>query len=121
MLSGVGPQNHLKLHNIKVKKNLPGVGQNLRDHICFYGLNYKLFFDWDQTQLAYLTSIDDFIVRGKGPFTTLGGVEGIGFIRTNYSSYVPEAPDIEFMFLRGFVGTDHEMFSKDGKSRFTTI
>ena len=32
MLSGVGPAGHLQSHGIEVVQDLPGVGQNLRDH-----------------------------------------------------------------------------------------
>jgi choline dehydrogenase len=32
MLSGIGPENHLRDLGIPVVANLPGVGQNLRDH-----------------------------------------------------------------------------------------
>ena len=32
LLSGVGPANHLAEHSIPLVKDLPGVGQNLRDH-----------------------------------------------------------------------------------------
>jgi len=32
MLSGVGPAGHLRDHGISVVRDLPGVGQNLRDH-----------------------------------------------------------------------------------------
>ena len=33
MLSGLGPEDQLKAHGIKVRVALPGVGQNLQDHI----------------------------------------------------------------------------------------
>ena len=33
MLSGIGEAKHLREHGIKVKVNLPGVGQNLQDHV----------------------------------------------------------------------------------------
>ncbi len=32
MLSGVGPEGHLREHGVPVVADLPGVGQNLRDH-----------------------------------------------------------------------------------------
>ena len=32
MLSGIGPKDHLAEFGIEIKKDLPGVGQNLRDH-----------------------------------------------------------------------------------------
>ena len=36
MLSGVGPPNHLAQHGIPVVADLPGVGQNLRDHPAIF-------------------------------------------------------------------------------------
>jgi choline dehydrogenase len=33
MLSGIGPADHLKEHGIGVVANLPGVGENLQDHL----------------------------------------------------------------------------------------
>ena len=35
MLSGVGPASHISNHGIPVVQDLPGVGQNLRDHPMF--------------------------------------------------------------------------------------
>lgn len=36
MLSGVGKASHLKNHDIPVVQDLPGVGQNLQDHLEIY-------------------------------------------------------------------------------------
>lgn len=33
MLSGIGPRDHLEEMKISVKHELPGVGQNLQDHV----------------------------------------------------------------------------------------
>ncbi|KAK7081083.1 hypothetical protein SK128_022646 [Halocaridina rubra] len=42
MLSGVGPQKHLHHHGIKVVHDLPGVGKNLQEHMCLYGLTWTV-------------------------------------------------------------------------------
>lgn len=36
MLSGIGDENNLKEHSIEVRHHLPGVGNNLQDHLEFY-------------------------------------------------------------------------------------
>ena len=36
MLSGIGPAKHMQEHGIEVKHDLPGVGQNLQDHLEIY-------------------------------------------------------------------------------------
>lgn len=35
MLSGIGPVEELKRHGVAVQHELPGVGQNLQDHIDY--------------------------------------------------------------------------------------
>ena len=40
MLSGLGPAAHLQEHDIDVVMDLPGVGQNLQDHLLF-GVAYR--------------------------------------------------------------------------------
>jgi choline dehydrogenase len=37
LLSGVGPREHLKEVGVPLIHHLPGVGQNLQDHIATYG------------------------------------------------------------------------------------
>jgi choline dehydrogenase len=61
MLSGLGPREHLRELRINVKKDLPGVGQNLMDH-----LEVNVGFDIDPTkfmwrwQAAYLKLFTDY-------------------------------------------------------------
>lgn len=40
MLSGIGPAEHLQAHGIPLVVDLPGVGQNLQDHLLF-GVGYR--------------------------------------------------------------------------------
>lgn len=43
MLSGIGPADHLKEHGIKCAVNLPGVGENLQDHLeCHIQMETKV-------------------------------------------------------------------------------
>jgi choline dehydrogenase len=41
MLSGVGDAKALRNHGIRVVENLPGVGQNLQDHVLLSGVVFK--------------------------------------------------------------------------------
>jgi choline dehydrogenase len=50
MVSGVGPSNQLQQLNIPVVANLPGVGQNMQDHILF-GPSYRVNLE-TSTKLA---------------------------------------------------------------------
>nr|XP_045594084.1 glucose dehydrogenase [FAD, quinone]-like isoform X2 [Procambarus clarkii] len=40
MLSGVGPKEHLLQHGLKVVADVPGVGQNVHDHVEVLGLSW---------------------------------------------------------------------------------
>jgi choline dehydrogenase len=44
MLSGIGPAAHLSQHGIATAVDLPGVGQNLQDHLL-YGVGYQSLRD----------------------------------------------------------------------------
>ena len=50
MLSGVGPAQHLRAHGISAKADLPGVGQNLQDHLLF-GVGYECLVEQPPAQL----------------------------------------------------------------------
>lgn len=94
MLSGVGPANHLSSLGIPVVKDLPGVGQNLRDHpLCPVRVQTKEGFPLDpnapriQTVLRYTATgsatRNDMQILPSSFSTPLGGdpfaKEGIRF------------------------------------------
>ena len=52
MLSGVGPESHLREHGIDVVHDLPGVGENLRDHPAVFLLYRIDDIDFDETNVS---------------------------------------------------------------------
>lgn len=103
LLSGIGPRAELERHGIPVLHDLPGVGQNLLDHLdialvsrsssrASYGLSFTLFF-------RLFKGLYDYFVRHTGILTSNVAESG-GFLRTR-----PELdrPDVQFHFLPGMV------------------
>ena len=104
MLSGIGPADELSAHGIKVRSHLPGVGQNLQDHV-------DLMLQWHCTKpvtlarlanpLAKLAAGAEWLLKRTGPVASNIWEAG-GLIRTNTD--VP-APNIQFHF--GPVAVDY--------------
>ncbi|OTF81525.1 hypothetical protein BLA29_004865, partial [Euroglyphus maynei] len=65
MLSGIGPRNELNRHQIPVKLDLPGVGENLHDHVGSLGL----YFVVDGLPEPGITKqhLKQYFYYGKGP------------------------------------------------------
>ncbi|XP_044738785.1 glucose dehydrogenase [FAD, quinone]-like [Chrysoperla carnea] len=107
MLSGVGPKDHLSELDIPVIQNLQ-VGQNLHDHLCFLGLTFLIntTASFSFTKFMQPSSIIDYVFAGNGPLTSLGGVEALGYIKTNVSTDPRDFPDIELIFLGGSINSD---------------
>lgn len=102
MLSGIGPRKHLESLKIPVVLDLPGVGQNLQDHITFLGLVFELN-ETVSAEYRYLedpASFINWLLYGAGPLTQLGGVEAIGYFHSNVSEN-RKRPDVEFVFVSG--------------------
>jgi choline dehydrogenase len=100
-LSGVGPAVLLKEHSIDVVHELPGVGENLQDHIgCKVIYKVKkantineISRSWWRQGRAGL----EYILAGKGPL--MMGAAPIGlFARTRPGS---ASPDCQYQFLAG--------------------
>ncbi|TQI33212.1 choline dehydrogenase [Pseudomonas aeruginosa] len=97
MLSGIGPAAHLKEIGIPVLHDLPGVGQNLQDHI-------DLIMQWDCTKPVSLDHLQkpwvkaavgaQWLLRKNGPVASNIWEAG-GLVRTNSAVH---APNIQFHF-----------------------
>lgn len=94
MLSGIGPAEHLKSQGINVVHALPGVGENLQDHIGFP----LLFRSKKPVSLLAAKSIINllrYMLFKRGMWTS-NLIEACAFIRTK-SGLV--APDLQLHFL----------------------
>ena len=95
-LSGVGPADLLSRHGIRVVKDLPGVGENLQDHIqarFIAETKEKITLNDDMASLARQIRMGvNFMLTRKGPLGWWAGIAG-GFVRTS-----PELdrPDVQF-------------------------
>ncbi|XP_029164204.1 glucose dehydrogenase [FAD, quinone]-like [Nylanderia fulva] len=103
MLSGIGPAKHLAELDIDVVRDVPGVGENLMDHVTFGGLTWMVN---ESVSLKIQEMINpanpyiaDFLTRQTGPFTIPGGCEALGFINTKSPEKLSGLPDIEFLFI----------------------
>ncbi|KAI1286912.1 Glucose dehydrogenase -like protein [Halotydeus destructor] len=107
LLSGIGPQDHLESLGIPVVANLP-VGQNLQDHIYPGGVHFKINqrISLVQRRVVNLPNIITYFSQGKGPLTALGGVEGLGFIKTQYANFSDDWPDFEIHMITGGPSSD---------------
>ncbi|XP_076054179.1 glucose dehydrogenase [FAD, quinone]-like [Oratosquilla oratoria] len=107
MLSGIGPKEHLQQHGIPVLQDLP-VGHNMQDHIGTGGIVFLINKKVSLVQTRYenLPSVLKYAMFGSGPLTVLGGVEGLAFVKTKFTNYTDDWPDIEFHIISGSPASD---------------
>ncbi|XP_065351054.1 glucose dehydrogenase [FAD, quinone]-like [Cloeon dipterum] len=108
MLSGIGPREHLESLNIPVVAELPGVGQNLQDHVTTTSILFRIneTVGLKEERLTQVGPFAKWLDEGRGPITISGGVEGIGYIRTPISRTATDYPDIELMFISSGLNAD---------------
>ncbi|MBA3326081.1 MAG: SDR family oxidoreductase [Rhodobacteraceae bacterium] len=105
MLSGIGNARDLDRHGIAPVHDLPGVGENLQDHLDItleyrarstapYGVSWRAL---PRNVLHVL----DWFARGRGLFASTAG-EGGGFVSTDPAS---DRPDIQLFFCTGRANT----------------
>ncbi|EZA53940.1 Glucose dehydrogenase [acceptor] [Ooceraea biroi] len=108
MLSGVGPRVHLEQLGIPVVQDLPGVGQNLQDHIAVGGLIFPIDYEVSIVihRMVNINSALRYAVTEDGPLTSSIGLEAVGFISTKYANQSDDYPDIEFMLTSSATTSD---------------
>lgn len=97
LLSGIGPADHLREMGVDVVMDLPGVGENLHDHLA-------VMSTWHCTKPVSLAAAESLVNLGKyfllkkGMLTSNVGESG-GFLNVNPDA---PAPDLQFHFAPGF-------------------
>lgn len=99
MLSGVGPRAELEKHNIPVVQDVPGVGENLHDHLDIH-VSCR---DKTHTSVSFQPTYFGRLVRGVGNYA----FKKTGELTSNYTAAVgfmkskPDltAPDLQWHFI----------------------
>lgn len=96
-LSGIGPADLLKQHGIVPLLDLPGVGRNLQDHLCYDHVYRATLPSLNDALLSWPARIGmaaNYLLRRRGPLS-LSVNQGGGFFRTR-----PELtrPDMQLYF-----------------------
>jgi choline dehydrogenase len=110
MLSGIGPAAHLQLLGLPVIQDLPGVGQNLQDHLAA-GMIYACTQPISLASAETLANLLSYLLLKRGPLTT-NITEAGAFLKTR-----PElpAPDIQVIFVP-VDAIDHGLVRLEGHS-----
>ena len=99
MLSGIGPKKHLAEKGIQTKVDLPGVGQNLQDHLDTIVQHRCKNHESYSISLAllprYIKAAFNYMFNRQGLFTS-NIAEAGGFDKTQYAG---DIPDIQYHFL----------------------
>ncbi|XP_071448674.1 glucose dehydrogenase [FAD, quinone]-like [Hetaerina americana] len=114
MLSGIGPQYHLKEKGIAVIMDAPGVGDNLMDHLSFSGLIHLIDRPYTllQDRTINLEAISSYWNHHTGPLTVPGGVENIAYITTNISDC--SLADVELLIASSSLASDNGLATRRG-------
>lgn len=89
-------------------QNLPGVGNNLQDHIAMGGLVFQIDkpVSLVMSRTVNINSAMRYAFYGDGPLTSSVGIEVVGFVNTKYQNATEDWPDIEFMMTSASTPSD---------------
>lgn len=93
LLSGIGPRKHLESVNISVVHDLPGVGENLINHVS-YTLSWTIN-EPNEYDLNWAAA-SEYLAFRNGPMASTGLSQITGIIPSSYTTR--DHPDLQFFF-----------------------
>ncbi|CAB0043380.1 unnamed protein product [Trichogramma brassicae] len=126
MLSGVGPADHLLKVGIPVIQDLPGVGQNLQDHVAMGGLSYLIDapkheaheshdFSFVLPKLMTLNTVLQFVRNETGPLYLVPECEAMAFVNTKLNDEsMHDFPDVQLFLSSAADNADGGLFGIHG-------
>ncbi|XP_049311685.1 glucose dehydrogenase [FAD, quinone] [Bactrocera dorsalis] len=108
MLSGIGPADELQRVGIPLVQHLPGVGQNLQDHIAVGGIAFLIDYPISivMKRMVNINTALRYAITEDGPLTSSVGLEAVAFINTKYANASDDWPDMSFMMTSASVMSD---------------
>lgn len=120
MISGIGPEETLRRFDIPIISALPGVGQNMWDHIFFgpsYAVNFPTLNDLLNHIPVLFKAVFDYVLRATGPLTS-NIIEIVGWeklpakYRKSFSretqdrlaEFPADWPEVEYLGANGYLG-----------------
>ena len=102
LLSGIGPEDHLKEARIPLVKDLP-VGQNLQDHVMIpKGYHTDIpptsTLSFTRTNTETLGNLVQYYLFGSGPLSA-SPMEVHGFVKSGLQEKGDDRPDLQFITL----------------------
>lgn len=122
LASGVGPKKDLEEAGIKPIHDLPGVGQNLLNHVA-YGLSFLLKNLTKTNHINYAT-VMEYLFERNGPLSGSGMAQLTGIFPSKYTN--ASYPDLQ-LFFGGFyascgdgsIEVEHECEGQESKPKQT--
>ncbi|XP_047738679.1 glucose dehydrogenase [FAD, quinone]-like [Hyalella azteca] len=108
MLSGIGAREQLDKLGIKTSVDLPGVGQNYKDHVLLEGIHWTIHPNISSSVLSLLgpSALLRYQEKREGPMTVPPGIGASYFIKVGNPDE-PTVPDIQVLLASQLVGQDY--------------
>ncbi|EPS31577.1 hypothetical protein PDE_06532 [Penicillium oxalicum 114-2] len=138
MLSGIGPKDVLRQHGIEVIAELPGVGQNMWDHVFFgpsYPVSVKTFAWLAQHPFGLASQLAKYLLFHDGMLTNpstdylafeklpKASRRGLGpEVESTLSWFPDDWPEIEYLAASAFVGNfSNPFFQQPSRGQYASI